>query len=105
MPLSKARDRERKRMARSVQPNSNLTAPVLVQPKPIVIPGLLMDGNKIVGVGHRPVVQPTSNLTDDVPLYDPSRHRPGDKVRIRDFAGRLKVVTIPDLDGAGQPMW
>lgn len=37
---------------------------------------------------------------ESVPLYNPSKHRPGDTVRM--ISG--KVVTIPELDADGQPV-
>ena len=49
MPLSKERDRDRKRAERgkSVQPVSNLSPVKSVQPRQI--PGLIMEGNRILG--------------------------------------------------------
>ena len=63
------------------------------------IPGLTMEGNRIVGVQPKPSVQPKT-LT---PLYNPSIHKVGDKVLIR-HRGRLVETVIPELDADGQPI-
>lgn len=66
MPLSHARDRERKRLARAVQPH----------------------------------VQPT------IPLYDPTRHKAGDRVLVQSpHSKRLVETVIPTLDADGHPIW
>ena len=41
--------------------------------------------------------------TPKPPLYNPSVHRPGDRVMV--YRGkRLTEVVIPELDGSGQPI-
>lgn len=100
MPLSKARDRERKRLerARLVQPKSNLTVRPSVQPKEAIksIPGLVMRGNRILGIEEQP---------SKIPLYDPMKHRAGDRVLMQSpYSKRLVETTIPELDADGQPI-
>ena len=91
MPLSRARDRERKRIARaSVQPK--VLNPV--QPK-YIIAGLEIEGNRILGCTK--VVQPTA--------YNPAIHRTGDRVLIKPLYGKKPVeVTIPEVDADGYPI-
>ena len=115
MPLSKARMRDRKRLDRNVKPTSNLTPYTTVKPnldieinpivnvKPKVIPGLRMEGNKIVGV------KPVSNLIEEVvkpsvPIYNPSLHRAGDLVRVQK-GRRLIEMVIPEIDGDGNVVY
>lgn len=64
------------------------------------IPGLKIEGNRIVGV-VKPDEQASSLAT--LPLYNPAIHKPGDRVRIQKF-GRWQTVTIPELDGDGHPI-
>lgn len=75
MPLSKARDRERKRL-RNTRLESNL----------------ISDKN------FQPVMQPATEQV--IPVYNPLKHRPGDKVRLN---GR--VITVPEVDVDGNPIW
>lgn len=99
MPLSKARDRERKRLAK-FQPNSNLTVRPTFQPiSPVQpIPGLIMQGNRIVGLKREE--QPSR-----IPLYDSTKHRAGDRVLIQSpYSKRLIETTIPELDADGNPI-
>ena len=49
--------------------------------------------------GHKTEVQP------NVPWYVRGKHKQGDKVRMRDAAGRVQVVTVPELDAEGTPIW
>ena len=104
MPLSKSRDRERKRQAKKIQPNSNLIIPPAFQPKPAKpfqpstprIPGLTMVGNRIIGV------QPKADI---IPVYNPSIHGPGDVVMMRSpYSRKMIKTTIPSLDAEGQPI-
>ena len=103
MPLSKARDRERKRLAK-FQPNSNLKGKPTFQPNLLTKlekAGLKLKGNAIVGiakqVAHPYFVQP--------PIYNPAIHRPGDKVMMRSPYNRKLIETvIPELDADGNPV-
>ncbi len=106
MSLSKARNRERMRKARSVQPVCNLTNDDAVQPKPIttVQPklaavGLKLEGNRIIRLE-----KPNSNLVQPrPPLYNPAIHGPGDTVLLQ--RGKRMIPTIiPRLDADGNPM-
>lgn len=40
----------------------------------------------------RLLVKPTSNLTSDVPFYDPLIHRTGDRVRIWQNGKQVEVI-------------
>ena len=51
----------------------------------------------------------SASTTPEVPqrpqLYDPSVHKAGDRVLVRDFKGRRLVeAVVPDLDADGHPM-
>lgn len=107
MPLSKAKDRERWHR-RKLQPNSNLDLKQPLQPNSLRAlqpklgaAGLKLEGNKIVGV-----VKPMSNLTvRPVPLYNPSIHKPGDRVMVRSpYNKKLIETVIPEIDADGNPI-
>ena len=67
MPLSRKRMRERKRLDRSVvKPMSNLAPIKTVKP----IPGLVMSGNRIVGITNQPVKPTVAHKPVDMPLLD-----------------------------------
>ncbi len=76
MPLSKARMRERKRLDRA-------KCQTYVKPK---------------------IVESVISGSDITPIYDPSKHGTGDKVRFP-FNGKYRVIVIPELDADGNPMW
>jgi hypothetical protein len=98
MPLSKERNKERMRKFRatSVQPNAEKPVqPKLVQR--LVAAGLRIEGNKISLGSKQAVAQP------DLPIYNPTIHRPGDKVLVK-VGGRLVPMIVPVLDGDGRPM-
>ena len=85
MPLSKVRDRERKRLAKIRLENSKF------QPK-VVIAGLQIEGNRIIGI--EPKFQPS------YPIYNPVIHKAGDWVLV--FGGKhLVEVIVPELDADG----
>ena len=92
MPFkSKNKDREwhRETMRRRRSVTPKLLHPVTP------IQGLVMKGNIIMGV------QPKLPI---VPLYNPSIHKPGDKVRmLSPFKNKLIEVVIPELDADGNP--
>ncbi len=68
MPLSKAKDRERKRL-KKFQPNSNLNTKPQFQPKLEDLRELV----KHIEAGGHTSVQPVSNLT--IPWYNPRVHK------------------------------
>ncbi len=111
MPLSKAKDKLRKRAERAVKRMG-----LFVQPKQIqemstlsnlninspVQPNLSKEAKlaKIKQIGEqfisfKPTVQPNT------PVYNPAIHRPGDKVLVRQ-GKRLVPTIIPNLDADGQ---
>jgi len=95
MPLSKKRDKARKRIERAldiVQPNSNLNP---VQPTGS-IPGLIMEGNKIVGIEAKQVAQVEPGL----PIYNPAIHKPGARVLMKTPRGLVGVI-VPEIDAEG----
>ena len=96
MPLSRKRDKARKRIERAldvVQPNSNLNP---VQPTGS-IPGLKMEGNKIVGIEAKQVGQTKPNI----PLYSPYEHyESGDRVLVQ-RGKRMVETVIPEVDAEG----
>lgn len=67
-----------------------------VRPK---VPGLVIQGNRIVGV------QPKAEIVKP-DLYNPMIHRPGDRVLIQaPHSKRLVETVIPRLDADGQPIY
>lgn len=85
MPLSKKRDKERKRLIRLENQK--------IQPK-IDIPGLELDGGGEIRL-ETELVQPK--------LYNPMKHRHGDRVMVQ-RGKQLVEVVIPELDADGQPI-
>lgn len=69
MPLSKERDRERKRLIRLETKK--------IQPK-TVIPGLVIEGNRIVGIKSRLETEPVQPKYDEAWLYPDGRVRTAD---------------------------
>ncbi len=120
MPLSKARDRERKRLER-IQPNSNLEVQPTVQPntenpvQPRVaererLQKLIKGIESKAGVAQlgeqgfcKPQVGGSTPLISSVPLYNPSIHKAGDTVLVRQ-RDRYIEIKIPELDGDGHPI-
>ena len=70
---------------------STPTKPVL-QPK-LNIPGLKIEGNKIIGVELQPKVE----VLQPIPRYNPKVHKEGDKV-LRFFNNKWVEVTVPEID-------
>lgn len=123
MPLSKKRMRDRKRLDRSnlVKPKlvclADIEATVTLPPCPIVKPATLavkpdkrevlekllkLDGNRIVIV--KPIGQPDPAEAIR-PIYNPHIHKTGDLVRMRANNGKMIEVTVPELDGDGNPIF
>ncbi len=93
MPLSKKKNRDRMRVVRAtcVQPKTK----EVVQPnEPLVVsPSVQRDGKA------------SSAVQPDIPLYNPSIHRAGDRVLIKPTYGKKLVeVVIPELDAGGNPI-
>lgn len=90
MPLSRVRDRERKRMERvNVQPISNLNTVRVVQPKLEELRQLIRS------IENKPVI----------PIYNPDIHRPGDRVLMKSpYSKKMIEVVIPELDADGNAM-
>lgn len=93
MPLSKERDRERKRL--QFQPKSNLNVIPNSNLKLQTV-GLTLEGNKIVGVtkGAMPL---------RFPVYNPVIHKAGDRVKMFD-GNKMTEMVVPDLDADGVPL-
>ncbi len=69
----------------------------------VKIPGLIMDGNKIVGIVHNAATTMANPPLEPLPLYDPTIHKPGDKVRV--FRGdRFINITVLEIDADGHPI-
>jgi len=94
MPLSKARDRERKRL--QFQPNSNLKTEPQFQPKQAKLDELrqLIKGIEVKSGLETNTVQP------NIPWYNPAIHKAGDTVRIRQGASSI-ITTVPAQDADG----
>ena len=105
MPLSKKRDKARKRIERAlgaIQPNSNLNPVQLVQPKQ----------EKIVKLqGVIDALQSKSSLLKEeargkLPMYNSQIHKPGDRVLVKpSYSKRLIETVIPEIDGEGNPIY
>ncbi len=99
MPLSKKRNKERMRLLRdNVQPACNLNTPQNVQPNEV--------DNKSQRLAlAREVLKnvQSANTLMELPIYNPTLHRSGDKVRIFQF-GKWRAITIPELDKDGYPI-
>jgi len=105
MPLSKKRDKARKKLERAVQPSTSMSN--LVQPN---------NRLEIARQALADAVQPRTDApqsksspletksSSSVPLYNKRIHRTGDKVRMRSASGRLIEVVVPELDGDGNPV-
>ncbi len=94
MPLSKARDRERKRLTK-FQPNSNLREASTFQPSKSKIVEL----QRMIRDIETKVVTKQSEY---IPWYIRGKHKQGDVVRMRDASGKVQVITVPELDAEGQ---
>ena len=88
MPLSKQRDRERKRQSRLESKN--------VQPKGAQLLESILSKQGIDTKGN--VVRP---VQPKIPIYNPYVHRPGDRVMVRQ--GLVETV-IPEVDADGNVM-
>ncbi len=78
------------------------------QPRNVVtgdvqIPGLVMEGNKIIRTAPKIASTMTAQPQNALPLYNPMVHRPGDRVRVL-RGNKLIAVTIPELDADGHPI-
>jgi len=111
MPLSKAKQakymQEYRKRLKSVIPNENermarQMLPVQMEAFAIankpVIPkleavGLKLNGNKIL----------SKQLDADIPLYNPMKHRVGDRVLVQKGKRFIEIV-IPELDDEGNPI-
>lgn len=98
MPLSKKQNRERMKASRAtcVQPNPVHPVRPDVQPKPETV-GLKMDGHRIVGL-----IKAVKEVKSDIPIYDPSIHKPGDRVLIKSpYSKKMQEIVIPSVDADG----
>ena len=99
MPLSKARDKARKRLerARVVQPKPLYPVQPSDMKSRLAEQGIGLDGNRIRL--DKATVQPT------IPIYNPNKqYAPGDKVMVKPMYGKSKKlveVTIPSIDADG----
>lgn len=78
--------------------------PVLDPVRPTVrpIPGLKMDGKRIIGVNKR-IPAP---IQEGIPLYNPSIHGPGDRVMVKSpYSKKMVLTVIPMLDDDGNKYW
>jgi len=107
MPLSKKRDRARKRIERAsgaVQPVSNLMAVQPIQPDlkaKLEKVGLKVGVDGILdatGLTRSPLKQAGNS---NPPLYNKHIHKQGDRVRM---AGSNIEVIVPELDAEGNPV-
>ena len=66
---------------------------------------LLVDlREKIAKIEKKPYNPDTMNLTMQLPAYDPTIHKVGDKVRIQGFGKRWKAIIVPEIDADGHPI-
>ena len=60
--------------------------------------GLKMEGNRIIDL----IIIRPKEITNDVPLYDPSIHKPGDRVMIKSpYSKKMQEIVIPLVDADG----
>jgi hypothetical protein len=93
------KDYQREYMRRRRSNTAKLVRPV----RPIEIPGLRIDGNKILGLDR--ISSPTmpDQPSNVAPLYDSTIHGPGDRVRV--LQGKKFIeVTVPEIDADGHPI-
>ncbi len=107
MPLSKKKDKARKRLERAievVQPKSNL---LTVQPDTLKQEKLTMLREIIANPDAlKSKSSPLKSLSSSrVPLYNPRIHKQGDVVRMRAGNGKLIEIVVPELDAEGNPVW
>ena len=96
MPLSKARMRERKRQERAgVKPASNLNPVQAVKPKVVELQKMIRE------IETRKSLQTSPEF---IPWYNQATCKQGDRVRMRDAAGKVVVVTVPERDVEGNPI-
>jgi len=123
MPLSKKRDRERKRAIAKARLDSNLEIPPTFQPsRPPERATEGLSGHSLYDSTPRPGREPDreklaalrelmtlarpkqgASVPNAVPLYNPAVHRAGDRVRVLQH-GRMIETVIPNLDVDGQPI-
>jgi len=101
MPLSKKRDRERKRLFRlenkKIQPKSLYPVQPNDMKSKLAAQGIGLDGNRILGLTSKDV-QPK----ETIPIYNPAMHKAGDRVLVRPpYSKKLIEVTIPEVDMDG----
>lgn len=110
MPLSKARDRGRKRLIRreyqwrkrGSKQGLNNGSKHHVKTH-LEAQGLTLEANRIVSA-KKGSVFPSESIR--VPLYNPSVHKPGDRVLIKPpYSKKLIEMTIPNLDADGNPYY
>ncbi len=78
-------------------------APPMHGSKSVSIPGLVMDGNRIVGLAHNTAPTMANQPLGALPLYNPMLHKPGDRVMV--YQGKRLVPTVvPSLDADGHLM-
>ncbi len=65
-----------------------------------LIPGLVVEGNKIIGVAPKAAATMANPPLDPLPLYNPMVHKPGDKVMVYQEK-RLVSVVVPEVDADG----
>ena len=96
MPLSKKRDKARKRIERAlgaVQPDSNLNLVQPTTPKREKIAEL----QGLIGALQSKSSPLEEELRNNIPVYNPRVHKAGDEVR-KFVNGRWKEVIVPQLD-------
>lgn len=70
-------------------------APALIE-----IPGLRIEGNKIIGLGVTTASTMSIEPQNEPPLYNPMVHKAGDVVRVR-RGDTMITMTVPEVDADG----
>ena len=107
MPLSKAKQAEYMRGYRQRQ--KGVIPSVIPKPDKLVIPNkdlpVIPNQDKLKALRKLMDVAVTSEEPVElIPFYNPSIHKAGDRVRMKDFRGKIIEVVVPELDGDGHPM-
>lgn len=81
-------------------PRNEAMSTTEVVPKPSLnILGIVVTGNKISHATR--AIQPE----EYIPWYDRTKHKQGERVRMRGNNGRVQIVVVPELDGERNQIW
>ena len=50
------------------------------------------------------MLEPKDEMSSKPPIYNPRVHKAGDRVRMRSSSGKMIEITVPEIDGEGNPI-